>query len=85
MATKYNGNLVELRQKREKLLAKKHRLNLEIKRYDKLSIEARNKIFENIHKLSLAIESCNREIEKVQKSMQNSNKWMDGDYNAVEF
>ena len=44
-----------------------------------------NKIFENIHKLSLAIESCNREIEKVQKSMQNSNKWMDGDYNAVEF
>ena len=85
MASNYNGNLVGLRQKREKLLAKKHRLNLEIKKYDKLSVEVRDKIFENIYKLSRAIESCNKEIAKIQKGMQNSNHWMDGDYNIVEF
>jgi predicted nucleic acid-binding Zn-ribbon protein len=84
MANNYNGNLVELRQKREKLLAKKHRLNLEIKKYNKLSNETRDKIFENIFKLSIAIEKCNREILKIQKSMQNSSQWMDGDYNIVE-
>jgi len=85
MASNYNGNLVSLRQKREKLLAKKHRLSLEIKKFEKLSIEARDKIFNNIYKLSLAIENCNREITKIQKGMQNSNHWMDGDYNIVEF
>ena len=84
MASNYNGNLVELRQKREKLLAKKHRLNLEIKKYDKLNGEVRDRIFKNIHKLSIEIERCDNEILKIQKSMQNSKKWMDGNYNVVE-
>ena len=76
----YNGNLVELRKKREKLLLKKHKLNLEIKKYNKMSSLARDSIFNNIEKLSIQIETINKEIEKIQLGMKNSYQWMDGEY-----
>lgn len=76
----YNGNLVELRRKREKLLLRKHNLNLEIKKYNKMSQEERDSIFSNIERLSIKIETINKEIEKIQMGMQNSSQWMEGDY-----
>ena len=77
----YSGNLAELRVKRAKMLQKKHNLNLQIKEYNKMSSVARDGIFKKIEELSWQINAINLEIEKVQKAMQNSDKWMDGDYN----
>ena len=76
----YNGNLVALRIKREKLLLRKHNLNLEIKKYNKMPQEERDSIFHNIERLSIEIENINKEIEKIQMGMKNSSQWMDGDF-----
>lgn len=76
----YNGNLVELRKRREKLLIKKHRLNLEIKNYNKMKGSARNSIFKNIEELTNQIGWINKEIAKIQEGMQNSGNWLNGDY-----
>ena len=83
-AKSYNGNLAELRAKRSKMLDKKHRLNLEIKKYDKMTSYTRDGIFKNIEELSWQINAINHEIEKIQKAMQNSDQWMDGDFNNTE-
>lgn len=77
----YNGNLSRLRDRRAKMLQKKHRLNLEIKKYDKMTSYTRDGIFKNIEQLSIGINAIDREIEKIHKAMQNSNQWMDGDFN----
>ena len=73
----YNGNLVELRQKREKLLIKKHKLNLQIKKYLKLNTAERDRIFKNIERLSTKIDDLNKEILKIQTGMQNNSQWFE--------
>jgi len=83
-AKNYNGNLAELRKKRARMLVKKHNLNLQIKKYNKMTSFARDGIFKNIEELSVEINAINNEIKKIQKAMQNSEKWMDGDFNSVE-
>ena len=83
-AKNYNGNLAELREKRARMLVKKHNLNLQIKKYNKMTSFARDGIFKNIEELSWQINAINIEIEKIQKAMQNSEKWMDGDYNSFD-
>ena len=80
----YNGNLAELREKRARMLRKKHYLNLQIKKYNKMTSFARDSIFKNIEELSWEINAINIEIEKVHKAMQNSDKWMDGSYNSFD-
>ena len=65
----YNGNLVKLRKRREKMLMKKHQLNLEIKDYEKMTSFARDTIFRNIEELSI-------EIEKINKEQRNSKNYV---------
>ena len=79
----YTGNLANLRQKRVRMIEKKHQLTLEIKQYNKMTHFEREEIFKDLYSISVQISHINKEIAKVQKGMQNNNQWMDGDYNSI--
>ena len=82
MASNYNGNLVELRKRRFKIIEKRSNLRKQLK--DNGFTRERLGILNKIESLNKEIDKIEKEILKVQKGMQNSDKWMDGNYNIVE-
>ena len=82
MANKYNGNLADLRKSKTKILAKRAELRKQLN--DTVYFVKRLQLVKRIDKLSLNLDNIEKEILKVQKGMQNSNRWMDGTYNSVD-
>jgi len=82
MANKYNGNLADLRKSKTKILAKRAELRKQLN--DTVYFVKRLQLVKRIDKLSLNLDNIEKEILKVQKGMQNSNRWMDGTFNSVD-
>lgn len=81
MANNYRGNLVNLRKKKDRMIEKRILLRREIR--DEIRLSDKVNIESKINRLTSEIDRTDLEILKVQKSMQNSQKWMDGDFNSL--
>lgn len=81
MANNYRGNLVNLRKKKDRMIEKRILLRREIR--DEIRLSDKVNIESKINRLTSEIDRTDLEILKVQKSMQNSEKWMDGDFNSL--
>lgn len=79
MASNYKGNLVNLRTKRSRMIKKRTYYREELR--DEIKFVNKTRILSKINRLTVEIDRIDSEILKVQKSMQNSKKWMDGDFN----
>lgn len=83
MASYYNGNLTNLRQRRNKIISKREELRKEYN-YN-IPVKEQIALNKKITELSNEVDKIEREIKKIQKGMQNSNHWMDGTVNnAIE-
>lgn len=78
MANKHRGNIAELRKRRSRIIDKKASLANQIKNETKYLNKTR--LQNKLNKLRTELGGIIVEIEKHQKGMQNSNKWMSGDY-----
>ncbi|MBE7707029.1 MAG: hypothetical protein E7Z91_07310 [Cyanobacteria bacterium SIG30] len=82
MGSIYKGNLVDARLRRTRMLIKLKKLRQQINQ--NIPLNERIVIEKKIQKLRLDLDNLEKEMLKVQKGMQNSNKWMDGTYNSVD-
>ena len=82
MAIYYNGSLKELEKRKTKIVSKIEELN-KIFNHN-IPLKEQIVINNKIAQLSDQLKKINTEILKVQKDMQNSNRWMDGTYNSVD-
>ncbi len=76
MATNYNGNLVDLRLRRSRIISKRIELRKQLN--DNISNSDKTVILKRIKNLGIEMDRIEGEIKKTQKGMQNSKKWMDG-------
>jgi len=78
----YSGNLSILRKRKSKIIAKRSELRKQLG--FNLSLREYNAISKKIEELTKEVDKIETEILKVQKGMQNSNRWMDGTYNSFD-
>lgn len=82
MSTNYSGNLVDLRQRRSRIISKRIELRKQLN--DNIPNNEKSVILKRIRNLGIDIDRIEGEIQKTQKGMQNSNKWMDGNFKNAE-